>query len=117
MAGSYRSGGGSLPLAISGLGVSPRPPIPARRGPKSMFAPSTPGGDDGVRLVRALQARPQLGVEAALVAARALGLEGGVDQPVLLGLEGADLLLAARDDGQRGRLHTPERDGAVERGA
>src|SRR4051794_2157257 len=75
------------------------------------------GGDDGVRLVGALQARLGAGVEAALVAARALGLEGGVDQPVLLGLEGADLLLAARDDGQRRRLHAPERDGAVERGA
>ena len=40
--------------------------------------------------------------------------EGSVDQPVGLGDECLDLLLAARDDRQRRRLHAPERDGAVE---
>ncbi len=40
--------------------------------------------------------------------------EGRVDQPVGLGLEGLDLLLAARDDRERRRLHAPERDGTVE---
>ena len=54
------------------------------------------------------------GVVAALVAALARGLEGGVDEPVLLGDEGADLLLAPREDRQRRRLHAAERDGAVE---
>jgi hypothetical protein len=62
---------------------------------------------------------PRLGasVEAALVAAAAVGLEGGVDEPVRLGREGGDLLLAAGEDGQRRRLDPAERDGAVERRA
>ena len=58
---------------------------------------------------------------AAHVAAGVEALAGGgelaLDQPVGLGLEGADLLLAAGDERQRRRLHPAQRDGAVERGA
>ena len=39
-----------------------------------------------------------------------LGLERGVDDPVRLGSEGADLLLAAGEDRERRRLHAAERD-------
>src|SRR3954468_10037116 len=52
---------------------------------------------------------------ATAVAARAARLEGGLHEPVGLRLEGADLLLAARDQRQRRRLHAAERHGAVER--
>src|ERR687891_349419 len=58
---------------------------------------------------------------AAQVAARVRPvlrrLEARLHEPVGLGLEGADLLLAAGHQGQRGGLHAAERDGAVERGA
>jgi hypothetical protein len=58
---------------------------------------------------------------AAQVAARVVALPGrlevGLDQPVGLGLERPDLLLAARDQRQRRRLHAAEADRAVERGA
>ncbi len=54
---------------------------------------------------------------AAAVGAIGVGEEPGLDQPVRLGLEGADLLLAAGDQRERGRLHAAERDGAVEGGA
>ena len=59
-------------------------------------------------------ARLGAGVEAALVGALAVGLEGRVDEPVGLGHERFDLLLAPRDDRERRRLHASERDGAVE---
>ena len=39
------------------------------------------------------------------------------DEPVRLGLERSDLLLAPRHERERGRLHSAERDGAVERRA
>ena len=42
------------------------------------------------------------------------GCEAGVHEPVGLGLEGADLLLAAGDDRQRRGLDAAQRDGAVE---
>ena len=78
------------------------------------------GGDDRLRLGGRLQARLGAGVVAAGVApaGRSAGrLEERVDEPVGLGLERADLLLAPRDQRQRRRLHAPERDGAVERRA
>ena len=81
---------------------------------------SAHGGDDRLGLGGRLQARPGAGVEAALVAPAGVAarrLEGRVHQPVRLGHERADLLLAARDQRQRRRLHTAEGDGAVERGA
>ena len=61
-------------------------------------------------------ARLRARVEATLVAAVAVRgrFEGGVDQPVGLGLESADLLLATREDRERRRLHAAQRDGAVE---
>ena len=43
--------------------------------------------------------------------------EARLDEPVGLGLEGADLLLAAGDERERRRLDAAERDGAVEGGA
>ena len=56
---------------------------------------------------------------AAEVAARveALGVrrEVGLDQPVRLGLECADLLLPPRDERERRRLHPSQRHDAVER--
>ena len=75
--------------------------------------------DDGLRLGGGLDPRVRAGVVAALVAARAVlgGVELGVDDPVGLGLEVADLLLAPGEDRQRRRLHAAERDRAVERGA
>ena len=78
------------------------------------------GGDDRLGLLGGLQPRLGAGVEAALVAAA--GVAGGrlelrVDEPVRLGLERADLLLAAGEDRERRRLHAAERDGAVERRA
>ena len=54
---------------------------------------------------------------AAAVGAALVGLERGFHEPVRLGLEGADLLLAPRDEGQRRRLHAAERHRAVEGGA
>src|SRR5207248_7429293 len=54
---------------------------------------------------------------AAAVGAALVGLESGFHEPVRLGLEGADLLLAARDEGQRRRLHAAERHRAGEGGA
>src|SRR4051794_17846525 len=51
---------------------------------------------------------------AAAVGARAARLEGCLHEPVRLGLEGADLLFAARDQRERRRLDASERDGAVE---
>src|SRR3954451_14465163 len=52
---------------------------------------------------------------AAAVATRPARLEGGLDEPVRLGLEGADLLLAPGDERERRRLDAAERDRAVER--
>src|SRR5207248_3004114 len=72
------------------------------------------GVDDGVRLGLGGDAGLVGGVVAAAVGALGVGGEGGVDEPVGLGLKGADLLLAPGEDGERGRLHAPERDGAVE---
>ena len=54
---------------------------------------------------------------AAGVAALARGLEARLHEPVWLRHEVADLLLAARHERERRRLHSPERHGAVERGA
>src|SRR5205807_7417207 len=50
---------------------------------------------------------------APAVGAVLVRIERRLDQPVGLGLEGADLLLAVRDESQRRRLHPPERDRAV----
>ena len=77
-------------------------------------------GDDRLGLLRGLQPRLRAGVEAAGVAAPGVAagrLEGRVDEPVRLGLEGPDLLLAPGDQRQRRRLHAAQRDRAVERGA
>ncbi len=52
---------------------------------------------------------------AAVVGAVAARLERGLDEPVRLGDECADLLLAARDERERRRLHAAERDRAAER--
>src|SRR5205085_812938 len=71
------------------------------------------GGDDRVGLRGGGQARLRAGVVAALVAAPALArlrLERRVDEPVLLGLEVADLLLTARKDRERRRLDAAQRD-------
>ena len=74
------------------------------------------GGDDRLGLLRGADPGA-LEVVAALVLARALGREPRVDQPVRLGHERADLLLAAGEDRQRRRLHPAQRHRAVERGA
>ena len=54
---------------------------------------------------------------AAFVLAAAIGLELGVNEPVGLGDEGADLFLASRQDRQRRGLDATERNGAVKRRA
>ena len=71
------------------------------------------GVDDRLRL--GLVRQPLPAEVAAGVAALARGLEARLDEPVRLRHEVADLLLAARHQRQRGRLHAPERDRAVER--
>ena len=68
-----------------------------------------------LRLV--LGGQPLAAQVAAGVEALAGGGEARLDEPVGLGHEGADLLLAARDQRQRRRLHAAERDRAVERRA
>ena len=72
------------------------------------------GLDDRLRLLGRLDPRLRAGVEAALVTPLVVGRELRVDQPVLLGDERADLLLAPRQDRQRRRLHAAQRDRAVE---
>ena len=54
---------------------------------------------------------------AAAVRAALVGRERGLHEPVRLGLEGADLLLAASDERERGGLHPSERHRSVERRA
>ena len=66
----------------------------------------------GQLLVDPLAAEVAAGVEALVV-----GREVGLDEPVRLGLERADLLLAAGDERERRRLDAAERDRAVEGGA
>src|SRR6185295_17346333 len=68
---------------------------------RDLAALAADGGDDRVGLRSALQPRLRAGVEAARVAAVVVGRELRVDEPVLLGLEGADLLLAPGDDRER----------------
>ena len=86
-------------LAGPGPGRRRRSPRPPRRTRGAAWCPR----GSGPRSARPLLAR--------------LRLELGVDEPVLLRLELADLDLAAGEDRQRRRLHAAERDGAVEGGA
>ena len=69
--------------------------------------------DDRLRLV--LRRQPLAAQVTAGVVALTRGLEVRLDEPVRLRNEVADLLLAARHQGQRGRLHPSEGDRAVER--
>ena len=75
------------------------------------------GRDDGVGGLGGRQPRLRAVVVAALVDALAGRGEDGVDEPVRLGHERADLLLAAREDRERRRLHAAERHRAVKRRA
>ena len=84
---------------------------------RDLAAPALDRRDDRLGVGRALQARLRALVEAAGVAAVVVGGEARVDEPVLLGLEGADLLLAPGEDRERRRLHAAERHRAVERRA
>src|SRR5205085_7763510 len=60
---------------------------------------------------------PLAAEEAAGVAAPLVGREARLHEPVGLGLEVPDRLLALDDQSERGRLHTAQRYGAVERRA
>ena len=77
-------------------GRRPRSPSPPRRWPA---AAATPRGSGPRTCARRPAAKTR------------------VDQPVRLRHERPDLLLAARDDRQRRRLHAPQGHGAVERAA
>src|SRR6185312_13823648 len=76
---------------------------------RDLAAPATHGRDDRLGLGGALEPRLGTGVEATRVAALVVGGELRVDEPVLLGLEGADLLLAPGEDRERRRLDAPQR--------
>ena len=122
--GGERAPGGEAEAAV-GLALQRREVVEQRRALGALLALelrddaglAAHGGDDRVGLRGALQARLRAVVVAALVHALTRRGEERVDEPVRLGHERADLLLAARDDRQRRRLHAAQRDGAVEGGA
>ena len=129
---------GGEPVAVVRLPLQRRQVVEHRRFLALLFLlelgdrarPALAGRDDRERLLLgarsagpwSLPGLPARGVEVADVGALAAGRlalergrrEGRVDQPVGLGLERPDLLLAAGDDRERRRLHAPERDRPVE---